>query len=453
MMRLNGSFYGLITVGFLSCGVTFSAAASFKRPELLHPPGEPSTNQTSLASERLAIWQEWEKQFKGLNETGITKEQIAAFDNAPEREKSDFSLLRVQIIDQKIHARCYVYNGVKERASIWLRGLKKVVSTYKVKNVDLVFCIGDKLPTHFAENQLTIPIMYSDTPSLTNRPNVIPVPDVYMIEQWPKLYPRIQAAHNDNPWSTKTEKVFWRGSATGGMYDLTTIHKLPRMSLAMMSASYPDKIDAKFTGMSQISSNPSGEALRQVIKTLSIDGLPVEEVLHLAYKYLPSIDGNGAAWLRPEWIMASNSVLMFQHEFSQWFYPALKPWVHYVPLKADISDIFEKLDWLKAHDAEANVISENANKLVENALSPEHIIEDLAFLLNRYADLQEFTIDRPTLNEIVSDQELPTMDLNAQPAIHDQTEHQLTPAERALVPANFPSQVYGKIYPDIQTMS
>jgi protein glucosyltransferase len=44
----------------------------------------------------------------------------------------------------------------------------------------------------------------------------------------------------------------------------------------------------------------------------------------------------------------------------EWFYPDLKPWVNYVPIKSDYSDLLEVIEWLKANDAKARDIVENA---------------------------------------------------------------------------------------------
>lgn len=167
-----------------------------------------------------------------------------------------------------------------------------------------------------------------------------------------------------------------------------------------MSKSFPQQIDARFTNLNNsFSEDKSGNDLKFVVEKLFGDTARLEEVDHLTHKYLISTDGCVAAWLRPVWIMASNSVLLFQHKFEQWFYPSLKAWVHYVPIKDDISNILEIHKWLITHDVEAKKISENANKLVENALLPEHIEEDLAFILNGYAAIQKFELRKPTLPE------------------------------------------------------
>lgn len=38
-------------------------------------------------------------------------------------------------------------------------------------------------------------------------------------------------------------------------------------------------------------------------------------------------------------------------------YMALKPWKHYVPIKRNLSDLLEKIEWAKEHDEEAKKIA------------------------------------------------------------------------------------------------
>jgi len=53
-------------------------------------------------------------------------------------------------------------------------------------------------------------------------------------------------------------------------------------------------------------------------------------------------------------------ILWQQSPQSQWFHSELKAWVHFIPLNHDLSDIFEKIDWLRNHEDEAERISQNA---------------------------------------------------------------------------------------------
>jgi hypothetical protein len=79
-----------------------------------------------------------------------------------------------------------------------------------------------------------------------------------------------------------------------------------------------------------------------------------------------------------------------------YFYDELIPWKHYVPVKADLSDLQEKIQWAKEHDAMAHEIAENARAFVLTHLMPEHILLYSYKTLVKYASLQRF---RPSLEE------------------------------------------------------
>ena len=46
-----------------------------------------------------------------------------------------------------------------------------------------------------------------------------------------------------------------------------------------------------------------------------------------------------------------------QSGFRQWYYDALQPWVHYVPMRADMADLIEKIEWCRAHTEECRAIA------------------------------------------------------------------------------------------------
>ena len=55
--------------------------------------------------------------------------------------------------------------------------------------------------------------------------------------------------------------------------------------------------------------------------------------------------------------MAGGSLIFKQDsEYYEHFYHQLVPWVHYVPMKQDISDIEEKLQWAMEHDDEVSIL-------------------------------------------------------------------------------------------------
>jgi len=49
----------------------------------------------------------------------------------------------------------------------------------------------------------------------------------------------------------------------------------------------------------------------------------------------------------------------------------LKPDKHYIPVKQDLSDLLEKIDWARKNDAVVQQIAKNAGALVAQWITPE----------------------------------------------------------------------------------
>jgi hypothetical protein len=74
----------------------------------------------------------------------------------------------------------------------------------------------------------------------------------------------------------------------------------------------------------------------------------------------------------------------------QYFYSALKPYVHYLPIKHDMSDLLEKIQWAKTHDAECRQIAKTGRQFALDHFMPNQIYAYLYWVLDNYATLQAF---------------------------------------------------------------
>ena len=338
-----------------------------------------------------------------LKNKSVTQAQLdKIWNNLEERLK--LRMVRFQIINQKLYSST-INPGVSHFLIIE-DYLKEFLKRYKVKDVDFIVYARDSIPNNLnvSENILSAPIfMMSKDTEFLNEKNTLLLPDAFVMKRWVDLSRRMDQSYKELQWKNKENKVFWRGRTSGKgknqpyefyNYKLTNIDKLPRLTLVMLSKLYPGLIDAKFIYHTIIANNKDGKNLVRVLdrlfgKTIKYNKALKEEE-HLKYKYLISVDGETCAWLRVPWIMLSGSVLVKQESSKiEWFYPALKPYVHYVPVKEDLSDILTQVEWMRNNDEKMKQIAYNAHEFIKQELMPEHIDSYMAIILDEYSKIQQ----------------------------------------------------------------
>lgn len=60
-------------------------------------------------------------------------------------------------------------------------------------------------------------------------------------------------------------------------------------------------------------------------------------------------------------------ILKVQSKCKQWYYRDLRPWEHYIPIRADLSDLEDKVLWCREHDDDSRQIAE-AGKRFANGI-------------------------------------------------------------------------------------
>lgn len=72
---------------------------------------------------------------------------------------------------------------------------------------------------------------------------------------------------------------------------------------------------------------------------------------------------SGSPWTQTLEKMALPGML-FHHSTPTkvWYHDLLAPWVHYVPVALDLSDLRQKYDWAEAHPLQAQAIAEEGTK-------------------------------------------------------------------------------------------
>lgn len=115
-------------------------------------------------------------------------------------------------------------------------------------------------------------------------------------------------------------------------------------------------------------------------KPLPFNYLPLEE--HTKYKYLLDLEGNGGKSTRLKFLMFSNRpIFMQERAMKEYWMWDLVPFVHYIPIKKDLSDLKEKILWANSHDEECKRIADNALNFAKNNLKRKNAIDRISKIL------------------------------------------------------------------------
>ena len=339
------------------------------------------------------------KQFEGRSVSQAELDDL--WNNQETREA--LNLARFQVINQKLYAEGTGHEEIGAYFRAYIQFFQRLVQKYKIPDVDFIIHTADQLQVEskdenkFLKKLNKIPsFMFAiDLKDEYESERLLILDPLMLMSKHRKVLSQIKETNKQTSWESKIDKLYWRGSSTGSaslQYKLENISKLPRLVLTFMSKLYPDKIDAKFTYLREdaFAEDEKGR-LEKIIDILGMsESDKVKEIDHLKYKYLASIDGNTATGTRIPWIMLSNSVLVKQDSNKiEWFYPAMKPYVHYVPIKEDLTDIFAQIEWMRANDEQVKQISENAQNFVSNSLMPQDLEAHMVIILNEYSKIQQ----------------------------------------------------------------
>ncbi|CAG2111313.1 unnamed protein product [Medioppia subpectinata] len=178
-------------------------------------------------------------------------------------------------------------------------------------------------------------------------------------------------------WSNKSSIAFFRGSRTS--HDRDPLIKLGR--------ALPHLISAEYT---------ANQAWRSVADTLGKEPVPTVTFQdHCLYKYLVNMRGVAASFRYKHLFLCKSVVLNVDSDWIEFFYPQLKPWIHFVPIAKDMSDLEEKIEFLKANDQIGRNIAEKGFEFIWHHLTMDSVQCYWKQLLDRYSKLMTY---KPKLN-------------------------------------------------------
>ncbi len=138
-------------------------------------------------------------------------------------------------------------------------------------------------------------------------------------------------------------KAFWIGAATHST----------RLKLIEIGSMYPDVLETRL-----FSWNPS-----------STENDFVSLPDHTRYRYLIDMQGGGYSGRLKMLLHARRLLFIQDRQFWDWATSTLEPWVHYVPIREDLSDILEKITWADENPEKVARIVSNCDEYAKQRCS------------------------------------------------------------------------------------
>ncbi|NP_078770.1 hypothetical protein LCDV1gp110 [Lymphocystis disease virus 1] len=205
------------------------------------------------------------------------------------------------------------------------------------------------------------------------------------------------------PWDSKLSKAVFRGSSTGAGVTIETNQRL-KVCLKL-AQERPDLIDA---GITKWNLRPRKYKGSKYLETIELDAYNLANFLTPQqqadnYKYILCLEGHVAAFRLSRELTYGAVVLLPETAYDLWFMTYLKPWIHYVPIKHDCSDLIEKITWCIKHDNKCKIIMENALNFVAQNLNVKETFKYLKSVFNQITGHYQYFnpimyVDRITKN-------------------------------------------------------
>jgi hypothetical protein len=166
-------------------------------------------------------------------------------------------------------------------------------------------------------------------------------------------------------------KAAWFGNIHSPRPDV--IEHKTRPLLVQISKQYPDLIETE-----QVFPNGSDK-----------NYISLEELTK--YKYLIDIGGNGYSGRLKYLMFSKRPILFVERNYIEYFNDDLIPYIHYIPVKMDLSDLITQIEWANNNEEQCKQIAINAfNYAIEN-FTYDKILEKVYEVYQNinYADIKK----------------------------------------------------------------
>lgn len=206
----------------------------------------------------------------------------------------------------------------------------------------------------------------------------------------------LSASLSPVPWLERPQKLYWRGldrtyggrvvfGSSMGVEEFPSKLELhPRLVFPHLSLQHADIIDVFLCG-NHIPRNVTGTSF---FRMAGLVRECAEWPEYIRSRYLLYLPGNICSERLPKLFLSGSLVFLVDDWIvDELFKLLLRPWVHYVPVRADGTDVVAKVVWAIKNDDMARAIAERGLHRARFILSCKMPLVFTALFLDRYAQV------------------------------------------------------------------
>jgi len=208
-----------------------------------------------------------------------------------------------------------------------------------------------------------------------------------------KFFPKHCRDYSDEfkyEWSAKKSVAVFRGSSTGSGVDINTNMRLKLAYLSythnLKNSKNPKNIILN-AGITKFNLRPRKIMGEKYLKTIDVKKIGIKLVKPLTpneqskYKYIINVPGHVSAFRLSLELSMGCCILLVGSKYKLWFTGMLKPYVHYVPVKEDLSDLISQIEWCRKNDDKCEKMAQESSFFYTKYLLKDGILDYLQKLV------------------------------------------------------------------------
>ncbi len=260
-----------------------------------------------------------------------------------------------------------------------LRATRLRLKFKRFPNIVMCYNTGDSAVPNSRETLASFCLSNSHLPpQLCQGSIVLPLHANQRVLEMSKVLEKGRAAVRLIPWKKRKSRVIWRGGNNHITVDqlntLKTIdatHEQSSTVLEWGNAMTQWRLGAHPTPRTRLL-NISTEYRGQLDAAIG----PYDENFMFSHKYVVALDGYGpfSGVLKRALAAASVTIRVSHYAgLGEWYEPFLEEFQHFIPIRYDMGDLRETIEWIMdpLQEAYAETISKAAQELMEKLLQPE----------------------------------------------------------------------------------